>query len=108
MKKITTLCAVHGAIKKRLKGSTSEIAAQVGISRSSFYHYIDQISNYGGEVSYSRTFRCFYYVTPFELKLEIEVDGMSQIFGGSSYSPPYKRGGDNLSYYTVLGNKLLD
>ncbi|MFT4752749.1 MAG: thiopeptide-type bacteriocin biosynthesis protein [Salibacteraceae bacterium] len=44
---MVTLCAVHRAIKTKIKGSTSEIAEQIGISRSSFYQYIDQISEYG-------------------------------------------------------------
>ena len=92
MKKITTLCAVHRAIKNRIKGSASDIARHVGLSRSAFYKYIDEISEYGGEVVYSRTSRCFYYKTPFELKLEIQVDGMSQIYGGRNFVPSIKNG----------------
>ncbi len=85
MQKIKTLCAVHRAIKTQFKGSTTEIAEHVGLSRSSFYNYIEEIENFGAEVSYSRSTRCFTYENPFELKLEINDNGMSQIFGGRKF-----------------------
>jgi ACT domain-containing protein len=47
LKRMASLCAVHRAIKNKIKGPTTEIAAQVGISRSSFYKYVDEISDYG-------------------------------------------------------------
>ena len=84
MKKLKTLCAVHRAIKTQIKGSTTDIAEQVGLSRSCFYKYIEEIQNFGAEVNYSRTTRCFSYQNPFELKLEINDDGMTQIFGGKN------------------------
>ena len=84
MKKIKTLCAVHNAIKRRLTGTTTEIANQVGLSRSAFYTYIDQITDHGGKVSYSRTSRCFYYEEEFDLKFEVSSEGMTKVFGGKN------------------------
>ncbi|MGB0881138.1 MAG: hypothetical protein ACPGTO_11315 [Polaribacter sp.] len=92
MQKIKTLCAVHHAIKTQMKGSTTEIAERVGLSRSCFYKYIEEIENFGAEVSYSRSKRCFTYEKPFELKLEINDNGMSQIFGGRNFIPSTKNG----------------
>jgi len=95
MKKIKTLCAVHRAIKTQIKGSTTEIAEQVGLSRSCFYNYVEEIQNFGAEVNYSRIARCFSYQNPFNLKLEIDDDGMTQIFGGNkkrNFLPSTKNG----------------
>tara|TARA_R110002050_G_scaffold149463_1_gene276046 strand:+ start:89965 stop:90297 length:333 start_codon:yes stop_codon:yes gene_type:complete len=92
MKKIKNLCAVHRAIKTQIKGSTPEIAKQVGLSRSCFYKYIEGIENFGAEVAYSRTARCFSYQSPFELKLEINAEGMNQIYGGRNFLPSTKNG----------------
>ncbi len=103
---MVTLCAVHRAIKTKIKGSTSEIADQVGISRSSFYKYVEEISDYGGEVSYSRTSRSFYYKEPFKIKLEIMSDGMSKIFGGNNVSSS-KNGRKDFIFDSSLENNLL-
>ena len=95
MQKIKTLCAVHRAIKTQVKGSTAEIAEYVGLSRSCFYNYIEEIENFGAEVSYSRSARCFSYQNSFNLKLEINNDGMTQIFGGKNsrnFLPSTKNG----------------
>ena len=111
MKKLKTLCSVHRAIKTQVKGSTTEIAQRVGHSRSCFYKYIEEIQNLGAEVSYSRSTRCFSYQYPFELKLEINDDGMTQIFGGNkkrNFLPSTKNGRKGFMFGSSNEEDLLN
>ncbi len=106
MKKIKTLCAVDNAIKRRLTRTTSEIANQVGFSRSAFYTNIEQISDHGGKVSYSRTSRCFYYEEEFDLKFEISSEAMTKVFGGKNV-PSINSGRKEFTFENELEENLF-
>ncbi|UTW64789.1 hypothetical protein KFE94_08815 [bacterium SCSIO 12643] len=82
LKELETLCAVHDVVRKRVKGTVSQIANHIGISRSCFYNYLERIKDMGGNVGYSRTSQCFYYENEFFLKVQIETSEMNYVIGG--------------------------
>lgn len=82
LKKLEILGEVHSLILSKKKGSASDLAKALGISRSSFYNYINELEAMGAIIKYSRTNRCFYYLEDFKLKIIIETNEMSHIVGG--------------------------
>lgn len=82
LKKLEILGSVHNLILYRRKGNTAYLASSLGISRSSFYNYIQELKAMGAMIKYSRSGCCFYYEEEFKLKIVIETSELSRIIGG--------------------------
>jgi transposase-like protein len=105
-KELETLCAVHDVIRKRARGTVSQIANQIGISRSCFYNYIEQIKDLGGDVEYSRSSQCFYYETEFFLKVKIETAEMNYVIGGQKLTQSTNIGRKEFTFESLKENNL--
>ena len=82
LKKLEILGSVHNLILSRRKGSTAYLASSLGISRSSFYNYIQELETMGAIIKYSRNGCYFYYEEEFKLKIVIETSELSRVIGG--------------------------
>lgn len=56
-------------IQRKVSGTPMEIANRLGVSRSSLFRYLDELRNFGAEISYCRDRQCYYYKEPFQLEL---------------------------------------
>jgi hypothetical protein len=103
MKKLEILGKVHHAIKNRKKGSVTQIAEQLNLSRSYLYLLIDELETYGASIRYSRESQCFYYESEFKFKISIEVTDFSKIIGGkrNSFRPRILDGRVSPLYHQV-------
>lgn len=82
IQKYSQFAKAHHLIKKQYKGTPDEFASQLGVSKSSFYNYIEGLKQLGAEIKYCRTCQCFKYTNDFKLKITIETNEMTKIFGG--------------------------
>lgn len=82
MQKYSQLTKAHQLINNQFKGTPDEFASQLGVSKSSFYNYIEGLKQLGAEIKYCRTCQCFKYTNDFKLKITIETNEMTKIFGG--------------------------
>lgn len=98
LKELETLCAVHDVVRKRVRGTVTQIAHQIGISRSCFYNYLERIKEMGGNVGYSRTSQCFYYEEDFFLRVKIETNEMEYVIGGKKVFPSINVGRKEITF----------
>jgi len=82
LKKLQILGDVHSVILSRRKGAPADIAKSLGISRSSFYYYLQELELMGAMIKYSRSGHCFFYEEEFKLKIVIETSELSRTIGG--------------------------
>jgi len=82
VQKYSQLTKAHQLIKKQIKGTPEEIAKRIDLSKSSFYNYMEELKQLGAEIKYCRTCQCFKYTNNFKLKVTIETNEMTKVFGG--------------------------
>jgi len=82
VQKYSQLTKAHQLIKKQIKGTPEEIAKRIDLSKSSFYNYMEELKQLGAEIKYCRTCQCFKYTNDFKLKVTIETNEMTKVFGG--------------------------
>ena len=85
LKELEILGNVHRIIKTKKSGCVRDLAKSIGISKSCFHKYVDQIKIMGGEIVYCRISQHYYYAKDFKLIISIETNSMKQIFGGNSF-----------------------
>lgn len=82
VQKYSQLTKAHQLIKNQIKGTPEEIAKRIDLSKSSFYNYMEELKQLGAEIKYCRTCQCFKYTNNFKLKVTIETNEMTKVFGG--------------------------
>ena len=82
VQKYSQLTKAHQLIKKQIKGTPEEIANLLGMSKSSMYRVFEELEQLGAEYKYCRTCMCFKYTNNFKLKVTIETNEMTKVFGG--------------------------
>lgn len=82
IQKYSQLAKAHHLIKKQYKGTPDEIANLLDMSKSSMYRVLEELEQLGAEYKYCRTCMCFKYTNNFKLKITIETNEMTKVFGG--------------------------
>lgn len=93
---IDRLNLLHKLIMQKRTGTPEELATRLRISSSRLYCILDEMKCYDAPIAYSRQLRTYYYTSPFELSISVEINALDyneirEIGGGmrffGNYSP---------------------
>ena len=63
----------HRLVMSRTTGTPDSFAKKLGISRSTLYNLIQEITSYGIEIEYSREYRTFRYSHPDHVEINLVI-----------------------------------
>ncbi|NDP21519.1 MAG: hypothetical protein GZ091_10615 [Paludibacter sp.] len=101
---------LHLLIQQKKTGSPVQLALRLGISRSSLYMLIDELSSFNIPIRYSRKYETFIYEREVELTIAFKVElfedtkELMKINGGNHtfFVPSRILDGRNLPLYSYL------
>jgi len=82
---------IHKLLKSSNTGTPEELAARLGISRTSLYELIDELRYHNAPIAYSKSAKTFYYTEPFDITVTclfqpLTIKEESEFSGGNFLS----------------------
>lgn len=73
---IDRLNLLHKLIMQKRTGTPDELASRLRISSSRLYCILDEMKGYDAPIAYCRQLRTYYYTSPFELSISVEIKAL--------------------------------
>jgi predicted DNA-binding transcriptional regulator YafY len=77
-KQIDRLEYMHHLIQTEATGNPETFAGKLHLSRRQLYNILDELSDLGAEIRYSRIRQSFYYACPCQLRIEFGYEKLNE------------------------------
>jgi sugar-specific transcriptional regulator TrmB len=92
-------------VLRQRTGTPSEVAFQLGVSRTTLYEMIDELRSRGAPITYSKSQKTFFYSEPFEISITCSLRRLTyteekRIAGGNYFC--------RILFFRTLYNEISD